>query len=387
MSLNIINKSPEDLIGYERNNKKHNKKQIDLLANSIKEYWFNSPVIIDSNNIIIAWHGRIEAAIKLWLKEVPTIVKDDLTVEQIKKYRLLDNKIAELATDDIDNIKMELIELWDIELWELYWIQLEIDWIDLDEDREDEIPTIKKKVYVKRWDIFQLWKHRLMCWDSTNKDDVNKLMDWVKADMVFTDPPYNIGYKDMKWSFDKIKNDKMSDEDFIKFLKDSLYTDSKTQYICCSWQYVHLFRQAMEEMGLPVKAFIVWNKVNPAQNLDKYYKCHEIILYTGKFGGQKTLRWDVWECKRQRNTVHPTMKPIELIETALNDNKATIVYDWFWWSWSTLIASEKTNRKCFMMELDEHYIQVIIKRYHQYTAWQKDIKCLNREVDIDAIIS
>jgi len=204
--------------------------------------------------------------------------------------------------------------------------------------------------------------------------------------MVFTDPPYNIDYQDMTGEFSKIKNDKMSDEDFVKFLKKTMLKDVSTQYICCSWQYCHLFRQAMEEMGLPVKAFIVWNKVNPAQNLDKYFKCHEIILYTGKFGGQKTLRGDVWECKRQRNTVHPTMKPVELIEMALGDNPLKDrVYDAFGGSGSTMIASEKLGKQSFLMELEPKYVQVIIKRYSMYTRGNKEIACLNRDLDIRLI--
>jgi DNA modification methylase len=225
-----------------------------------------------------------------------------------------------------------------------------------------------------------------MCWDSTKIEDVEKVTEWVTISMVFSDPPYNIDYQDMTWTHKKIKNDKMSDEDFVQFLKDSIYPNCETQYVCCSWQYVHLFRRAMEESWLPVKSFIVWDKVNPAQNLDKYYKQHEIILYSWKFWGQKTVRWDVWTLKRQRNTVHPTMKPIELIEMALTDNRDMFkVYDAFLWSWSILIACEKTNRICYWMELDPKYIEVIIKRYHQYTDWKKDIKCLNREIDLEEV--
>ena len=142
-----------------------------------------------------------------------------------------------------------------------------------------------------------------------------------------------------------------------------------TAYVCCSWQYSHLFKQAMENLGMPPKAMIVWNKVNPAQHLDKYFKQHEIIWYFGKFGGEKTLRGDIWECKRQKNTVHPTMKPIELIAMALNDNKdKKNVYDGFGSSGSTLIACEQLDRNCYMMELDPHYVDVIIARWEQFTG-------------------
>lgn len=199
-------------------------------------------------------------------------------------------------------------------------------------------------------------------------------MNGVKADMVFTDPPYNIAYSGIR---DKrtIENDKMNDEDFVNFLEKSIMK-CDTAYVCCSWQYEHLFKKAMTNIGMAPKAMIIWNKVNPAQHLDKYFKQHEIIFYYGKFGGEKTIRGDIWECKRQKNTVHPTMKPIELIAMALRDNKdKEIVYDGFGGSGSTLIACEQLNRKCYMMELDEHYVSVIIERYINFTG--NDVYRLN----------
>lgn len=213
----------------------------------------------------------------------------------------------------------------------------------------------------------EIFSHRLMCGDSTKEEDVAKLMNGNKADMVFTDPPYNISYSGIK---DKreIINDKMDEEQFVSFLEKSIMK-CETAYVCCSWQYCHLFKKAMENKGMPPKAMIIWNKVNPAQHLDKYYKQHEIIFYFGKFGGQKTIRGDIWECKRQKNTVHPTMKPIELISMALKDNPLKKeIYDGFGGSGSTLIACEQLNRKCYMMELDCKYIQVIIERYIAFTG-------------------
>lgn len=188
-------------------------------------------------------------------------------------------------------------------------------------------------------------------------------MNGEKADMVFTDPPYNIDYQGVNQKMDKIKNDKMSDSDFVQFLYDALNINSDTFYVCCSWQYSHLFREALDKLQRPVKSFIVWNKVNPAQHLDKYFKQHEIILYHGKFGGQKTLRGDIWEVKREQNTVHPTMKPISLISMALSDNADKIkIYDAFLGSGSTMVASHQLKRKCYGMELDPKYCQVIIDR-------------------------
>ncbi|MCA9348370.1 site-specific DNA-methyltransferase [Candidatus Saccharibacteria bacterium] len=223
------------------------------------------------------------------------------------------------------------------------------------------------------YDEADVKSHFVMCADSTVKYNVEKLMDGKKADMVLTDPPYNINYSDMKGKFDTIANDKMSDEDFVEFLKDTISTEAETYYVCCSWQYSHLFRQAMEDIGKPVKSFIVWNKVNPAQNLDKYFKAHEIILYSGKFGGQKTLRSDVWEVKREKNTDHPTMKPIELLSYALKDTpEARTIYDPFLGSGSTLIACEQTDRTCFGMELDEKYVDVVRRRYHKFVTGSEE---------------
>ena len=189
-------------------------------------------------------------------------------------------------------------------------------------------------------------------------------MNGEKADMVFTDPPYNINYEGVtKGNHTKIANDKMSDDDFTQFLYDALNIDCETFYVCCSWQYSHLFRKALEDLQKPVKSFIVWDKVNPAQHLDLYFKQHEIILYHGKFGGQKTVRGDVWQMKRQRNTVHPTMKPIELIEMALKDNTdKKKIYDAFLGSGSTMVASHQLKRKCYGMELDPKYCDLIVNR-------------------------
>ena len=209
-----------------------------------------------------------------------------------------------------------------------------------------------------------------MCGDSTSIDAVEKLLNGSRPDMVFTDPPYNIDYQGVKDKREKIKNDKMDDSAFKDFLTQSLYS-CETMYVCCSWQYSHLFKEAMETIGRKPKAMIVWDKVNPAQNLDKYYKQHELIYYYGDFGGHKTLRGDVWTLKRQKNTVHPTMKPVELIQLALEDQVGKhIVLDIFGGSGSTMIACEKLGRKARLMELDPKYCDVIVKRWEDFTGKQ-----------------
>ena len=362
--MQIIDKKIGEIKPYEKNPRK-NDNAVDAVANSISQFGFKNPIVIDGNNVIICGHTRYKAAQKLGLDVVPCVVADDLTDEQIKAYRLADNKVSELAEWDIDLLGEELNDIFDIDMSDFGF--------DLSEDEEEETEIIEDEIpqevepIAKQGDIWQLGRHRLMCGDSTSVTDVEKLMNGNKADMVFTDPPYNIAYQGVS---DKrtIKNDKMSDDDFIQFLQDSIMK-TDTAYVCCSWQYSHLFRQAMENLGMPPKAMIIWNKVNPAQHLDKYFKQHEIIWYFGKFGGEKTLRGDIWECKRQKNTIHPTMKPIELIAMALNDNKdKKNVYDGFGGSGSTLIACEQLNRNCYMMELDPKYVDVIIARWEKFTG-------------------
>lgn len=317
----------------------------------------------------MAGHTRLKALKKLGWKEAEVVVRDGLTEEQKKKYRLLDNKTGEAAEWDFDILNTEL-EGMDFEGFDFGFEFPPEEQGEVIEDEFDE--TLPEEPITKLGDIWKLGRHRLMCGDSTDAGTVALLMDGHRADMVFTDPPYNIDYCGVK-DKRKIENDKMGDDEFVDFLENSLML-CETAYVCCSWQYVHLFRKAMEAAGMPVKAMIVWDKVNAAQHLDRYFKQHEIILYHGAFGGEKTIRGDVWQLKRQRNTLHPTMKPIELIAMALEDNaEKKVVYDGFGGSGSTLIACEQLNRTCYMMELDPKYCDVIVRRWEALTG-EKAVK-------------
>jgi site-specific DNA-methyltransferase (adenine-specific) len=364
-NVTVVYRKLSEIKPYEKNPRK-NDEAVVFVANSISMFGFKVPIVIDKDGVIVAGHTRYKAAKKLNLKEVPCIVADDLTEEQVKAFRLADNKVAEKAEWDFDLLADELDDLFDFDMT-VFGFEEETEEEPtevVEDDFETEIPEEPK---AKLGDIYQLGRHRLMCGDSTDKATIEKLMDGNKADMVFTDPPYNIGYQGVS---DKrtIQNDKMSDDSFVEFLENSLMP-CETMYVCCSWQYSHLFRQALENIGQKIKAMIVWDKINPAQHLDKYFKQHEIIWYCGEFGGEKTLRGDVWQCKRQRNTVHPTMKPIELIAMAIQDQpKKRVIYDGFGGSGSTLIACEQLGRTCYMMELDPKYIDVIIERWEQFTG-------------------
>ena len=376
----------DKLIPYAKNARTHSDEQVAQIAGSIKEFGFNNPILVDKDNSVIAGHGRLMAARKLGMDKVPVVELQHLTESQRKAYVLADNRIALNSGWDTSMLSLELQDLKDdIDLSLLGFDPDELDALlnPIEETEgltdEDAVPDVPDEPKTKLGDIYILGNHRLMCGDSTSIDAVDKLLDGSRPEMVFTDPPYNIDYQGVKDKREKIKNDKMEDSEFKDFLVQSLYS-CETMYVCCSWQYAHLFKESMEIIGRKPKAMIVWDKVNPAQHLDKYFKQHEIIFYYGDFGGHKTLRGDVWSLKRQRNTVHPTMKPVELIEMALQDqpDKRTVL-DVFGGSGSTLIAAEKTGRKAYLMELDPKYCDVIVKRWEDFTGKKAVLSELEKE--------
>ena len=373
--IQIKEKLVSELIPYANNSRTHSDEQVAQIAASIKEFGWTNPILIDDKNSIIAGHGRVMAARKLGLDKVPCIEVKNLTSAQVKAYIIADNKLALNAGWDFTLLNIEFEQLeemgYDLELTGFSLEEIEeLKPVELNEGLTDEdaVPEVPEEPKTKLGDIYQLGNHRLMCGDSTSIDAVDKLMDGDRPDIIFTDPPYNIDYQGVSDKRDKIKNDKMEDSAFVDFLIQTLY-GCETMYVCCSWHYAHLFREAMEKIGRKPKAMIVWNKVNPAQHLDKYFKQHEIIFYYGDYGGHKTLRGDVWTIKRQKNTVHPTMKPVELIEMALEDNRGKkIVFDMFGGSGSTMIACEKQGRHARLMELEPKYCDVIVKRWEDFTG-------------------
>ena len=369
--MQIYQRPLSDIKPYEKNPRQ--KYDIQKVAQSIKEFGFQQPIVVDRAGVIIVGHGRYQASKSLGLETVPVVIAD-LSPEKAKAYRIADNKTNEYSDWDIGLLQQEFTDLLDINY------DLELTGFDADEleklivgekdglTDEDAVPETPEEPKAQLGDIYKLGEHRLMCGDSTSIDAIEKLLDGTRPDMVFTDPPYNIDYEGVKDRRDKIKNDKMNDDAFVDFLMQTLYS-CETMYVCCSWQYNHLFKKAMEQIGRKPKAMIVWDKVNPAQHLDKYYKQHELIYYYGDFGGQQTLRGDVWKLKRQKNTVHPTMKPVELITMALDDQPSKKkVLDVFGGSGSTMIACEKKLKTCYMMEYEPKYVDVIIKRWEDFTG-------------------
>jgi len=377
--MKIENADINTIKPYENNPRKLKDSAIEKVAMSLKEYGFRQPIVVDKDRIIVVGHTRYRASKKLGFKEVPITIADNLTPEQINAYRIADNRTAEESEWDSELLKMEIkdLEAKDFKLDLLGFNEDQLNDMLFEEKQgltdEDEVPEAPEEPITKLGDIWKLGNHRLMCGDSTFIDNIDLVTKKEKIDMVFTDPPYNIDYQGIK-DKRKIKNDKMDDESFVDFLTSSLL-GCETMYVCCSWQYAHLFREAMIKIARKPKAMIIWDKVNPAQHLDKYFKQHEIIYYYGDFGGQKTLRGDVWNLKRKKNTLHPTMKPVELITMALEDQKdKKTVYDGFLGSGSTIIACEKMDRVCYGMELDPKYCDVIIKRWENFTGKKAELE-------------
>ena len=370
---NIVYKETNDLIPYA-NNPRLNDNAVDAVAASIKEFGFKVPIVVDSENVIINGHTRLKAAHKLGLKQVPCIVADDLTPEQVKAFRLADNKTSELAEWDMDKLGIELGEIPDIDM-NAFGFDIEID--DIEEGtevKEDEAPEVKdEESKAKLGDIYQLGNHRLMCGDSTKAKDIDRLMDGAKADMVFCDAPY--GYKYESNYQDKYKMLQNDDKilDFIPAIWGTM-KDNCPVYEFCGWQSLKQWLEYFENTSLDLKNVIIWKKNNWSMGDLKgaYAGQYEVILYLNKgrveLNGSRDT--DIWEFDREPPKIHPTMKPIELIAYALkkSSKKDDVVLDCFGGSGSTLIACEQLNRKCYMMELDTHYVDVIIERWENFTG-------------------
>jgi len=364
----------KDLIPYARNSRTHSEEQVTQIASSIREFGFTNPVIIDKQNNIIAGHGRLLAAQKLGIKEVPCVVVTGWTEAQKKAYIIADNKLALNAGWDEKMLSLEFDELQDLgfdlsltgfsgdEILALKPLEEVVGLTD--EDDVPEAPEVPKTVL---GDIWLLGDHRLMCGDSTSIDAVDKLMDGKKADMVFTDPPYNVAFNGRSGKHDVIKNDNLPDQEFQEFIQQVSCTikavDPKVYYIWCNWNFYGVLQKL-----LPYKACIVWAK-NVFGMGNGYRHQHEFCLFNGKIDEVVKNESDLWEIKKDANYKHPTQKPVALSVRAFGNHiKLVNILDLFGGSGSTLIGSEQTGRKCFMMELDPKYCDVIIKRWQDFTG-------------------
>lgn len=385
--MNIIELNLKDIKPYEKNPRK-NDEAVEPVAESIKEFGFKVPIIIDKNNVIVAGHTRYKAAKKLKLKKVPCIKADDLNEEQVRAFRLADNKVSDIAEWDFDllNIELDSISNIDMSLFMFEEDEEELEAIEDDYNIEEALEEIKEPKS-KLGDIYQLGEHRLMCGDSTSIDDIEKLMNGNKADMVFTDPPYLMGFTgnvhaDGSKSFNSkhgaIKNDKMTRKDGDKFILkifENIQKFNKGAYYVCFYRLGldYIFR-ALDKLNNQYKALIIWNKGNHTLSNSDYMSKYEPIVYgwfdSHLFYGDRS-NFDIWDIQRtQKNDLHPTMKPIALCSKAISNSskKEDIVLDLFGGSGSTLIACEQLNRNCYMMEYDPKYVDVIINRWENLTG-------------------
>jgi site-specific DNA-methyltransferase (adenine-specific) len=347
-------------------NPRKNDGAVDTVAKSIEKYGFKNPLIIDENNVVWCGNTRLKASKQLGLKEVPCIVANDLTEEQIRELALIDNKSSEIAEWDFDLLGDELADL-DLGDFDLDWGLPELVEEEKEVEEDDFDCTPPEQPKAKLGDVYQLGNHRLMCGDSTKEEDVAKLMNGNKADMVFTDPPYNVAFNGRSGNFDVIKNDDLSEDDFNTFIGCFVdiihYLQPKHYYIWCNWKFYGILQELLD-----FKACIVWAK--NVFGLGKGYRHqHEFCLFNGCIDENITNESDLWEVKKDSNYIHPTQKPLELSARAIQNHKEVKnIVDLFGGSGSTLIACEQLNRNCYMMELDPKYVDVIIARWEQFTG-------------------
>ena len=377
-SIQIKYKSLDDLIPYVGNSRTHSDEQVAQIASSIKEFGWTNPVLLDGDNGVIAGHGRILAARKLGQIEIPTIELSHLSNAQKKAYVIADNKLALNAGWNEAVLLAEFEGLKDagFDLSLTGFSEDEIKSLDpeiveglTDEDKVPEAPVEPK---TKLGDIYKLGNHRLMCGDSTSIDDVDKLMDGNPVDLIFTDPPYNVGFNGRSGKHDVIKNDNLSDSDFETFIGEVCNTikaiDPKAYYIWCNWNFYGILQGKLD-----YKTCIVWAK-NVFGMGNGYRHQHEFCLFNGKIDEIIKNESDLWEVKKDRNYVHPTQKPVALSVRAFGNHiKLLNVLDLFGGSGSTLIGAEQTGRKAYVMELDPKYCDVIVQRWEEFTGKKAEL--------------
>ena len=380
----------EKFIDYASNPRK-NDHAVDAVAAAIREFGFRVPVVAKSDGTVVDGHLRLKAAKKLELESITVLLADDLTDTQIKAFRISVNQVASIADWDLDLLKLEIEGLEELEF--------DIDLLGFDKDflnelieeepgdgltDEDACPEPPGKPVSVLGDVWRLGEHRVMCGDSTSIDAVEKLMDGLRANMLHTDPPYNVAYEGKTKDSLTIKNDHLAADEFQQFLTDALtcaYSvlhDGSNIYVwhadIVALEFITAFRQSGFRQAKP--STIQWVKDQLVLSQGDYHSQNEPCLYGWKEGKGRVRVADrkqttVWNCpKPKESKVHPTMKPVELCERAILNSSMpnTIILDLFGGGGSTLIACEKTNRNCYMMELDEKYVDVIIKRWQDFTG-------------------
>jgi len=385
-----------------KNARKHSARNLEAIAASLNKFGQRKPIVVH-RGVVLAGNGTLEAAKSLGWTEIDVAeVPEDWDNDTAKAYALADNRTAELAEWDESELAKQLLELQDAD-WDIEQLGFEVPALaDIDGDvDEDEVPEPPVEPVSKLGDIYQLNRHRLMCGDSTDLASVERLMNGAKADMVFTDPPYNVefkgqllsnttvngqkvnNYKSINTTYDIIKNDALDKNEFNKFITAVLQNlwqlNPKSWYFTFCDLTLDELLVPLKKTGFEWKSILVWMK-NQATLSGKDYKSrYEPIVYgckPGAFYGERYEQEDIWQFQRTlKNDLHPTMKPIPLIEYAIkNSSKENeIIVDVFGGSGSTLIAAEQANRTCYMMELDPKYCDVIVKRWETLTGQKAEL--------------
>lgn len=378
--MQIHEKLLDEIRPYE-NNPRHNEAAVKYVANSLKAFGWKQPIVIDRDGVIVAGHTRWSAAKSLGWKTAPCVIADDLSPEQVKAYRLADNKTAELAEWDFEALDFELTDLED------EFDMSEFGFFDTEDEEEPEVheddfdPEPPEEPKTKLGDIYQLGRHRLMCGDSTSVDNVQALVGGRQIDLLLTDPPYNVDYTGKTKDALKLQNDSMEDETFRQFLRDAFLTADTVMkpgapfYIWHADSEGYNFRGACHDILWEVRQCLIWVKNVMVMGRQDYQWKHEPCLYGWKDGAAHNWYSDrkqttVLEFDRPtRSELHPTMKPIALFDYQIKNSskKGDAVLDLFAGSGTTLICCEQNGRDAYCMELDPRYCDVIISRWETLT--------------------
>lgn len=376
--MDVLQVDVNKVIPYE-NNPRFNAEAVEPVANSIKEFGFQQPIVVDKDNIVIVGHTRLKAAKSLGLEKVPVVVATNLTSEQVDAYRLADNKVSEFSDWDFGLLNLELDNIEEIDMTD-FGFNLD-DLEDESEQQEDDYDgSVVEEPTSKLGNIYQLGRHRLMCGDSTKLDDVEKLMDGKLANLLITDPPYNINYQGRTKDKATIQNDKMDEDNFMMFLTDAFkaamknITDDASAYIWFSQLHSPAFYLSAESAGFRIRQQLIWNKNNitmGAPYRNKYEPCLFATVQDDYCWYSDKSQPTVMDVDRPSvNDLHPTMKPVPLFDYQIKNSskKGDNVLDLFGGSGTTMIACESNNRNAYLMELDPHYVDTIINRWETLTG-------------------
>jgi DNA modification methylase len=378
----------EKLIPYARNARTHSEEQVAQVAASIIEFGWTNPILVGADGVIIAGHARLAAARKLKLTEVPVIVLDHLTPTQRRALVLADNRLAlsagwdeemlrvELESLEEDGFDLDLVGFTDEEVEELLRDPEESN-VGLTDD--DAIPEEEEHAITVLGDVWVMGEHRLLCGDATSMEAVQAVLSGGLADMVFTDPPYNVDYEGKTAKKLKIGNDTLGGK-FYEFLRDActnvLAVTKGAIYICMSSSELHTLHQAFTDAGGYWSTFVIWAKHHFTLGRSDYQRQYEPILYgwrkgTDHFWCGARDQGDIWFIKRPASSqAHPTMKPVELVERAIRNSSKTrdTILDPFGGSGTTMIACEKSGRQARLIELEPKYCDVIVRRWQAFAG-------------------